>query len=91
MSEAPLDKRIADFLAAHHVLSLATSAAGEAHAASLMYAVDGFALYWMSDPKSRHSLELEANPRVAATIAPDYTDFKSIRGLQIAGTAARLG
>lgn len=90
MSESPLDERIAEFLAAHHVMSLATSAGGAVHAASLMYAVDGFALYWMSDPKSRHSQELENNPIVAATIAPDYADFKAIRGLQIAGTAARL-
>ena len=90
MSDLPLDKRIADFLAAHHVLTLATCAGGAVHAASLMYALDGFALIWMSDPKSRHSQELERNPRVAATIAPDYTDFAAIRGLQIAGTAARL-
>jgi len=90
MSESPLDKRIAEFLAAHHVVTLATSVGAGVHAASLMYAVDGFELYWMSDPKSRHSLEIETNPRVAATVAPDYTDFKAIRGLQIAGTAARL-
>ena len=90
MSESPLAKRIAEFLSAHHVVTLATSAEGAVHAASLMYAVDGFELYWMSDPKSRHSQEIETNHRVAATIAPDYSDFKAIRGLQIAGTAARL-
>jgi uncharacterized protein len=90
MSESPLEKRIADFLAAHHVMTLATGGGSTAHAASLMYALDGFSLVWMSDPKSRHSQELERNPRVSATIAPDYTDFAAIRGLQIAGTAARL-
>lgn len=90
MSELPLDKRIAEFLAAHHVVTLATGGGGAVHAASLMYALDGFSLIWMSDPKSRHSQELESNPRVSATIAPDYTDFAAIRGLQIAGTAARL-
>jgi len=90
MSELPLDRRIAEFLAAHHVVTLATCEGGAVHAASLMYAPDGFSLIWMSDPKSRHSQELERNPRVAATIAPDYTDFAEIRGLQIAGTAMRL-
>ena len=90
MSELPLDKRIAEFLAAHHVMTLATCGVGAVHAVSLMYALDGLSLIWMSDPKSRHSQELERNPRVAATIAPDYTDFAAIRGLQIAGTAVRL-
>jgi uncharacterized protein len=90
MSELPLDKRIAEFLAAHHVVTLATGEDGAVHATSLMYALDGFSLIWMSDPKSRHSQEIERNPRVAATIAPDYTDFAAIRGLRIAGTAVRL-
>lgn len=90
MSDIPLDKRIAEFLAAHHVVALATCEGGAVHAASVMYALDGFSLIWMSDPKSRHSQEIERNPRVAATVAPDYTDFAAIRGLQIAGTAARL-
>lgn len=90
MSEIPLDQRIAAFLAAHHVVTLATGGDGGVHAVSLMYAVDGFSLIWMSDAKSRHSRELEHNPCVSATIAPDYTDFAAIRGLQIAGTAARM-
>ena len=29
-------------------------------------------------------------PRVTATVAPDYADFRLIRGLQIFGTARRL-
>lgn len=90
MSALPLDARIAEFLAAQHVVTLATGEGGAVHAASLMYALDGFSLFWMSDPESRHSQELARNPRVAATIAPDYTDFAAIRGLQIAGTAVRL-
>ncbi len=90
MTEASLEARITEFLSSHHVLTLATSADGEAHAASLMYAVDGFDLYWVSDPNSRHSQHLERNPRVAATIAPDYSDFAVIRGLQIHGNAKRL-
>jgi uncharacterized protein YhbP (UPF0306 family) len=79
------------FLADHHVLSLATTVAGEVHAASLMYAHKGMTLYWVSDPDARHSQEIEANPRVAATIAKDYTDFAQIEGLQIKGTVRRIG
>jgi len=85
-----LAARIEAFLDAHHVMTLATQAGGAAHAASLMYAREGFALYWTSDPATRHSRELEASERVAATIAPDCADFRLIRGLQVAGRAARL-
>jgi uncharacterized protein len=90
MPEDTLAERIAGFLEAHHVMTLTTVADGAPHAASLMYAREGFTLYWTSDPATRHSRELEANPRIAATIAPDYSDFRTIRGLQIAGHAERL-
>lgn len=68
-------------------MSLATTIAGEVHATSLMYANDGLTIFWVSAPDSRHSCELTGNPRVAATIARDYTDFAEIEGLQIKGTA----
>jgi uncharacterized protein YhbP (UPF0306 family) len=85
-----LAARIEAFLDAHHVMTLATVGAAGAHAASLMFARQGYALNWTSDPQSRHSLHLEREARVTATIAPDYTDFRVIRGLQIAGRARRL-
>ena len=85
-----LAARIEAFLDAHHVMTLATVGDTGAHAASLMYARKGFALYWTSDSQSRHSLHVEREARVTATIAPDYTDFRVIRGLQIAGRARRL-
>jgi uncharacterized protein YhbP (UPF0306 family) len=72
-------------------VSLATVADGTAHAASVMFAVDDFSLYWTSDPGTRHSLAIERNTHVAATVAPDYADFRLIRGVQIAGRARRLG
>lgn len=85
-----LAPRIAAFLDAHHVMSLATVGDAGAHAASVMYARDGFTLYWTSDPQTRHSVYLEREARVTATIAPDYTDFRVIRGLQVAGRGRRL-
>lgn len=83
-------QRIDAFLAAHHVVSLATLGASGPHATSLFYACDGLALVWLSEPDTRHSLEIEADPRVAATVAPDYSDFVAIKGMQIAGTARRI-
>jgi uncharacterized protein len=79
--------RIAAFLDAHHVMSLATCVHDRAHAANLFYVRDGFALLWVSDLGSRHSADIAANGRVAATIAADCFDIDEIRGLQISGRA----
>jgi uncharacterized protein len=85
-----LADRIAAFLDAHHVMSLATIGAHGPHAANLFYARDGLALLWVSDPASRHSVELEADGRAAATIARDYSDFATSRGLLLSGHANRI-
>lgn len=91
MTEAgDLAARIESFLDAHHVMTLATVGDAGAHAASLMYAHSSFTLFWTSDPGARHSIHLEREARVTATIAPDYADFRVIRGLQVAGRARRL-
>ena len=79
--------RIAAFLDAHHVVSLATCGPAGPHAATVFYVRDGLALLWVSDPNSRHSAELAADPRVAATVAPDYFEFDDILGVQISGRA----
>lgn len=85
-----LADRVAAFLDAHHVMSLATVGPHGPHAANLFYARDGFVLFWVSDRASRHSAELEADGRVAATIAQDFSDYAMIRGLQVSGRARRL-
>ena len=88
---AALRAEIEAFIAAHHTVTLATVAEdGSAHAASLLYAQEGLSVVWTSDRASRHSLHLEARRRVMATIAPDYSDFAAIRGVQMAGEAERL-
>jgi len=91
IDERALREEIGAFLGAQHVVSLAGIVAGQAHAACLIDALEGLSLYWTSDPDSRHSLAIERGPQVAATVAPDYTDFRFIRGVQIAGQARRLG
>ena len=85
-----LADRIAEFLDAHHVMSLATCGPHGPHAANVFYARDGFSLLWVSDPQSRHSRNIEINPQVSATIAPDYRDFAEIRGVQIFGNGIHL-
>ena len=85
-----LTDRFAAFLDAHHVFSLATAGLQGPHATNLLYARDGLALLWVSDPSSRHSIELEGNEQVAATIAADYAEYSQIQGLQICGRAHRI-
>ena len=82
-----LEQRVAAFLATYHVMSLATVGSSGPHATNLFYACDGLALVWVSDPDTRHSRDIAADPRVAATVAPDYSDFADIRGVQVAGVA----
>ena len=85
-----LGRQIGSFLAEYHVMSLATFGSSGPHATNLFYACDGLALVWVSEPDTQHSREIEADPRVAATVAPDYSDFAAIRGVQIAGAAYRI-
>lgn len=85
-----LAQRIGAFLDAHHVMSLATLDADGPHAANLFYACDGLAPVWVSDPDTRHSRAVAVDSQVAATVALDYSDFATIRGVQIAGVARRI-
>ena len=94
MSPGAMDTQIAArilaFLDEHHVMSLATCGGEGPHAANVFYVRDGLALLWVSDPMSRHSVELAADPRVAATVAPDCSDMDDVRGVQISGHAQAL-
>ncbi len=80
--------RILACMDAHHVMSLATCGPDGPHAANLFYAREEFSLLWISDPGSRHSVHIETQPRVAATIAKDYSNYSQINGLQIVGEAS---
>ena len=80
-------RQIGSFLSAHHVMSLAILGPGGPHATSLFYDCDGLAPLWPSDPGTQHSREIEADPRVAATVAPDYADLAAIRGVRVTGAA----
>ena len=85
-----LAARISIFLDAHHVMSLATCGPHGPHAANVFYARQGLSLLWVSDPQTRHSANILINPKVSATIAPDYSDFDEICGVQIFGEAHHL-
>jgi uncharacterized protein YhbP (UPF0306 family) len=90
LTQAALRARVLDYLRAHHVMTLATHGAGGPWAAAVFYVNDGFTLYFLSGPKSRHALNLAGHPRVAATVQTDYADWPEIKGVQLEGVAGEI-
>jgi uncharacterized protein YhbP (UPF0306 family) len=81
---------ISRFLAAQSTLALATvNAEGEPEVAPVFYVHDeALNLYWLSSTKVRHSLNVSAQPSVAATIYPMVWEWQHIVGVQVEGRAA---
>lgn len=85
-----LPPAVADYLAAHHVMTLATQGSDGPWAAAVFYASEGNSLIFLSSPSTRHGDNLAADPRCSATIQEDYDDWRKIKGLQIEGRVALL-
>ena len=78
------------YLAAHNVMTLATTGPEGPWAAAVFYASRELDLYFVSSPKSRHASDLQRSPQAAAAIHEDYRDWRAIQGIQLSGTAVRL-
>ena len=79
-----------DFLAQQSTLTLATAGIqdGRPQVAPLFFASDDdLNLYWISDPDSRHSLNIEDWCDVAAAIHAQTWEWTGIRGVQVEGAA----
>jgi len=95
MDELPLlpdDMRpiLRDFLSGQSTLALATAGLsdGRPQVVPLFFASDdALNLYWVSDPDSRHSRNIEDWDDVAAAIYVQTWDWTGIKGVQIEGTA----
>lgn len=87
-----LPESIVEFFAQHQVLSLAVSRDDSPWSANAFFAWDGErnALIILSSPETLHGRILAANPRVAGTIAGQFTDISQIHGLQYSGTCQLL-
>lgn len=87
-----VDKRIADFIKRHHVLTLATvSGAGEPYCAACFYAYDKEhnRLLFTSDDATRHAQEMLNNAKVAIGITLETRIVGKVQGAQICGIAER--
>ncbi len=81
---------VADYLNRHHVMTLATIGADGPWAAAVFYVNAGDALYFLSSPSSRHCCNLAQDPRCAATIQDDVSDWARIKGVQLEGRAIEI-
>ena len=95
MTDIPLlpdDMRpvLGEFLAGQSTMTLATAGVedGRPQAAPLFFASDdGFNLYWISSPDSRHSLNIADWNDAAATIYVPTWEWNGIKGVQLEGDA----
>lgn len=78
------------YLAAHHVLTLATTGPEGVWAAAVFYVHDSFDLFFLSAGHTRHGQNLGQNPVAAATIQEDYHEWPSIQGIQLEGDVVLL-
>ncbi len=85
-----LRSRVKSYLRDRQVATLATSGSEGLWAAAVFYVSDGYTLYFLSSPTTRHCLNLAKNPRVAVTIHEDYADWLDIKGVQIEGLASEI-
>ena len=81
---------VLDYLANHHVMTLATQGSAGPWAAAVFYVNDGFTLNFLSSPRSRHGSDLAVDSRCAAAIHEDYSDWSDIKGIQLEGQVRML-
>ncbi|HLT25969.1 MAG TPA: pyridoxamine 5'-phosphate oxidase family protein [Zeimonas sp.] len=83
------------FVAANHVLTLASTGPHGPWAAPVFYAERFEAacrprLVFVSSPSSRHAREFAADARAAAAIHANANDWRAIRGVQLTGVVRAL-
>ena len=85
-----LTARVQQYLQAHHVATLATHGTEGLWAAAVFYVHDGWNLYFLSTPTSRHCVNLANSAQVAITIQADYADWPGIKGVQMEGVVDEI-
>lgn len=86
-----LRERTLSYLRDHNVMTLATTGSEGLWAAAVFYVNDGFTLYFLSAPHSRHSKNIASHSGISATIQEDYRDWREIQGIQLEGSARSIG
>lgn len=87
---AALRREALAYLRVHNTVSLASVGLDGPWASTVFYVNLGFALYFLSEPGTRHARNLAASPTMAGTINEDYRDWRQIKGIQLAGSCAEV-
>ena len=86
-----LKKGVADYLASHSYMRLATvTPQGKPLAHTVGYASSGAVVYFVTDRRTRKAQNIAKNPDVAYTVDEEYLDMNRIKGVQMEGRAAIL-
>lgn len=84
------DEIIKEYLRTHGTMVLATCGSDGPWATPVFYVSDGFLLYFLSKPSTRHCVNLLTNPAASAAITQDYHDWRAIRGMQVQGVVKNV-
>lgn len=91
-STPDIKRRIIEVLEKGYLLSIGTIDDEGPWVSDVRYVSDDDCrIYWMSDPKCRHSKAIEKNPKIAATIELNFNFGTPNLGLQMSGTVRKLG
>jgi uncharacterized protein len=90
VQEEELKEIVADYLDRHTVFNLATAGREGAHAAPVFYARVNYDLYWFSEPRTQHSIDIHRGLGCAGAITDNAKDYRDIQGLQLTGVAEAL-
>ncbi len=88
MTNHDLKERLLTYLRARNVAVLATAGPDGPWAAPVFFASDGFTLYFVTNPTTRHGTDIGAGARIAAAITEDHRDWQGIAGIQLQGFCA---
>lgn len=86
-----LRERVLDYLQARHSMTIASHGEEGVWAATVFYVNDGFRLYFLSAPTTRHIRNIAHDGRIAITIQEDCADWPEIKGIQAEGRALEIG
>jgi uncharacterized protein YhbP (UPF0306 family) len=85
-----LSEKIKKYLQNHNVATIAASAGDELWAAAVFYVSEGYEIFFLSSPATRHMRIIDKSPRIALTIQEDYSDWLDIKGIQLEGVVYEI-
>jgi len=90
MKAEEFERTVKSFMDRYTTMALCCSMNDHPWTAPVYYARSGYDLLFFSSPTSRHSQIFAQNPQASAAIYGDYSDWKSIKGIQMEGVVNQV-